>query len=124
MQIEFNNHISRLNKSQKSSLPSRVFHFTAFGIDWINQRWLVGNPPTYQEFAEMWQQEYSFRKQNKVAPKVEWAFINFTKEYLAKKPQATQTELHQAWQKERVLQKRIVESELKKIGIDICFDQK
>ncbi len=33
------------------------FHFTAFGIDWINERWLAGNPPTYQEYADIWQAE-------------------------------------------------------------------
>ena len=25
------------------------FHFTAFGIDWLNERWQAGKPPTYQE---------------------------------------------------------------------------
>ncbi len=38
------------------------FHFTAFGIDWLNIRWKQGKPPTYQEFAAMWQREYEHRQ--------------------------------------------------------------
>lgn len=36
-------------------LIGEYFHFTAFGIDWLNERWMNGNPPTYKEFANMWQ---------------------------------------------------------------------
>lgn len=51
-----------LNGSFKNDLKTRNFfkqligdhfHFTAFGIDWIEERWHAGNPPTYQEFANM-----------------------------------------------------------------------
>lgn len=56
-------------------LIGNYFHFTAFGIDWLNQRWIGGNPPTYQEFATMWQQEYEKRKKEKVGPKQEWHIL-------------------------------------------------
>ncbi len=45
------------------------FHFTSFGIDWINARWKAGKPPTYQEFADMWQKEYEKRKKSRRPPK-------------------------------------------------------
>lgn len=31
------------------TLIGEHFHFTAFGIDWLNERWMEGKPPTYQE---------------------------------------------------------------------------
>jgi hypothetical protein len=36
------------------SMIGEHFHFTAFGQDWIKERWLAGNPPTYKEFADYW----------------------------------------------------------------------
>jgi len=51
-----------LKNAYKNDLKTRMFfkniigdhfHFTAYGQDWINYRWLNGNPPTYQEFADM-----------------------------------------------------------------------
>jgi len=51
------------------SLIGERFHFTAFGIDWLNERWLQGNPPTYQEFADMWIAETERRSHEKAAPK-------------------------------------------------------
>ena len=54
------------------------FHFTAFGIDWLNDCWMSGNPPTYQAFADMWQARYLRRKSVGSDPKIEWAYINFT----------------------------------------------
>lgn len=104
------------------SLIGEHFHFTAFGIDLINKRWLEGNPLTYKEFAQMWQQEYLFRKQNQVAPKVEWAFINFSKKFLEQNPNASKEQLHKAWQSERASQKSIVEAELQKYGFTIYID--
>jgi hypothetical protein len=38
------------------------FHYTAFGIDWLEERWICGKPPTYREFSEMWQREYLLRQ--------------------------------------------------------------
>lgn len=63
-----------LKGNYKNDLQSRIFfknligehfHFTAFGIDWLNERWLSGNPPTYQEFANMWQEEYQKTKEER-----------------------------------------------------------
>lgn len=98
-----------LKGSYKNDLKTRLFfkaligehfHFTAFGIDWLDERWLAGNPPTYQEFAGMWQEQYKVRQYAPVAAKTEWAFIRFVQAYL-QKHQATKEELHSAWFCER-----------------------
>jgi hypothetical protein len=79
-----------LKGSYKNDLKTRLFfrrligdyfHFTAFGIDWLEELWMQGKPPTYQEFADMWKQEYAFRKKNGSTPKAEWAYINLVKRY-------------------------------------------
>ncbi len=89
------------------------FHFTAFGIDWLNDRWMDGNPPTYQEFILMWKDEYERRKANPAAPKDEWAYIIFTKSYIKKFPGATREDINFSWDEERQKNKRYVEEMLK-----------
>lgn len=79
-------------------LIGQHFHFTAFGIDWLNERWLTGNPPTYQEFADFWIAETARRKQEKPAPKDEWMFIRFMQDMEHKYPDASKQELMHAWQ--------------------------
>ncbi len=49
---------------------------SAFGIDWLNERWMDGNTPTYQEFADMWEAGYRRRKERGEKPKEEWAYIS------------------------------------------------
>lgn len=83
------------------------FHFTAAGIDWLNERWMNGNPPTYQEFAQFWQDTHEKRKRKKPTPKKEWAYINFIQHYLKQKPDASQHEITTAWEayrKQQVIQ--------------------
>lgn len=77
------------------------FHFTAFGIDWLNERWMEGNPPTYRAFASMWQEEYEKRKNLPVAPKEEWAYINFVRQYSVNFPNAGKKVINHAWECER-----------------------
>lgn len=77
------------------------FHFTAFGIDWLNARWKAGKPPTYQEFATMWQREVDTRKDKKPQPKQEWALITFVQKYMERHPNASKTEVTNAWHKKR-----------------------
>lgn len=77
------------------------FHFTAFGVDWLNEQWTKGKPPTYKEFADMWSAETLRRKSLPAAPKEEWAFINFVQNYLRKSRGANKLEVHQAWESER-----------------------
>lgn len=77
------------------------FHFTAFGIDWLNERWQQGNPPTYQEFADMWQKETKKRKKQKPDPKKEWAYIAFVQQYGILHPKASKIETTNAWNKTR-----------------------
>jgi hypothetical protein len=94
-------------------LIGEYFHFTAFGIDWLNERWMMGNPPTYAEFALFWQQEYMFRQKSKVAPKKEWTYINFVQQFLAKNPAASKEQVTRAWKTERQLYTDKVEKLLK-----------
>ena len=106
-----------LKNSYKNDLATRLFfkkligeyfHFTAFGIDWINEKWLAGNPPTYREFADMWKVEYARRQANSAAPKEEWAYINFVQKY----GNAPHNEIVNAWNKERARHVEIVKSTL------------
>ena len=60
------------------------FRFTVFGLDWLKKRWVDLNPPTFREFADMWEQDYDLKKalgQKKIkkirTDKPEWAYINF-----------------------------------------------
>jgi hypothetical protein len=91
------------------SIIGQHFHFTAFGVDWLEQRWIDGNPPTYQEFANMWSKEYVLRKTNGSNPKAEWAYITFVKNYLAKHAQVSRTELLKQWELERLRHKSLVD---------------
>ena len=102
----------------KNDLKTRIFfkeiighhfHFTAFGIDWLERRWMQGNPPTYQEFADMWSQEYEFRKIYGSIPKQEWAYINFVKRYLNDNADAARNEILNAWEIERAKHKELVD---------------
>lgn len=79
------------------TLIGNHFHFTAFGIDWLKMRWQRGNPPTYQEFAHLWQKEVALRKEQKPQPKKEWAYITFVQQYIEKHPSALKDEILQAW---------------------------
>lgn len=82
------------------------FHFTVFGHDWIKQRWADGLPPTYQEFADFWQQEHLLRKSKKSPLKKEWAYLNFIRRHLKKYPKSSQKETTLAWEIERKRQKK------------------
>ncbi len=79
------------------SLIGNHFHYTAFGLDWIEKRWLQGKPPTYAEFAHYWQSEYEARQLNKGALKPEWAYLNFLDNYKKVHPAATKNEAIAAW---------------------------
>jgi len=84
------------------------FHFTAFGIDWVKSRWQEGKPPTYQEFAHMWEEEFKKRQQKKADPKNEWAYICFMQRFLKMNPQASRQELLKNWHEERGRHKNFV----------------
>ena len=113
-----------LKGAYKNDLKTRLFfkeiigqhfHFTAFGIDWLENRWIDGNPPTYQEFADMWSKEYEFRKTYGSAPKAEWAYINFVKRYLNENKQASRNELLSGWEIERARHKALVDKILRNV---------
>jgi hypothetical protein len=89
-------------------LIGKHFHFTTFGIDWLNDRWLEGKPPTYQGFADMWSKEMERKVNHPVQAKKEWAYINFIKSFLQQTPNSSQTAIITAWEKERVMHKNKV----------------
>ncbi len=91
-------------------LIGEYFHFTAFGIDWLDSRWMAGMPPTYQEFAAMWAKEYEIRKNVPALPKAEWAYINFVQGYLREHAHATKDDILHAWNAMRSEHKNYVES--------------
>ena len=108
-----------LNGNYKNDLKTRLFfkkiigahfHFTAFGIDWLNERWMIGNPPTYQEFADMWENEYRKGQKTPALPKEEWAYIRFIQRYLTQSPDSTRDHLNKAWENERQKHKNIIKS--------------
>lgn len=95
----------------KNDLKTRIFmqklvgahfHFTVYGHEWIKERWMQGNPPTYQEFAEFWQSEYEARKEHIESPlKREWAYLNFLRDYRHEHPDTSQQKLNALWEKAR-----------------------
>lgn len=91
------------------------FHFTAYGIDWIEERWLASNPPTYQEFVDYWTEETNRRKNQKVDPKDEWRFIRFVQEMNNKSPNIPHDEIMRAWKQEQTKQAATVLALLKNI---------
>lgn len=95
------------------TLIGEYFHFTAFGIDWLEERWMQGKPATYQEFANMWGKEYAFRQLNGSTPKSEWAYIRFVKRYLKTHAQASREEILEKWEEERMINKKVVKQILK-----------
>lgn len=96
------------NRNFFKKIIGQHFHFTAFGIDWLEDRWMAGNPPTYQEFADMWQQEYERRKQEGSIAKVEWAYINCVQRYLVEHPTASREEILAHWMAERNAHKTMI----------------
>lgn len=113
-----------LKGAYKNDLKTRLFfktiigahfHFTAFGIDWLESRWFSGNPPTYKEFVDMWSREYEFRKLHSSKPKEEWAYINFVKKILQSKPNLTRNEILNQWNSKRVQEKDLVDKILNQI---------
>ncbi len=97
------------------SLIGEHFHFTAFGIDWLNERWINGAPPTYREFSEMWREEFQNRQKTQRPPKDEWAYIRFTQQFLRETPRSSRQAISEVWTVEKKKQKAIVEQIFKEI---------
>jgi hypothetical protein len=102
-----------LKGNYKNDLKTRLFfkeligahfHFTAWGIDWLEVSWRAANPPTYAEFASYWQQTWQMRKKLKAEPKQEWAYLSFCQAFLEKHPGATRLELATAWKAQREIE--------------------
>lgn len=116
-------HALMLYGSYKNDLKTRTFfkqligphfHFTAFGIDWLNDRWMAGAPPTYQEFADYWSAENDRRKKDPEDPKKEWRYIRFVQAMNTTHPDASSKEIMDAWKNEQANQaahaRRVIES--------------
>jgi hypothetical protein len=119
-----------LKGAYKNDLKTRIFfkeiigqhfHFTAFGVDWLESRWMKGSPPTYQEFADMWVKEYQLRKTYGSAPKAEWAYINFVKKYLNENPKASRNKILDHWEAERTKHKGLVDKFFKEYAKVYCL---
>lgn len=98
------------------------FHFTAFGIDWLNERWLAGNPPTYQEFADFWIAETYRRKQEGAVAKDEWALIKFVQDLKQKNPHAVKNEIMAQWKLTQKQQARKADKLLQKAVYNLLAD--
>lgn len=106
-----------LKGSYKNDLKTRLFfknivgdhfHFTAFGIDWINEKWMEGNPPTYRDYATMWQSEIDRRKKHGSTPKEEWAYINYVQKLIIENPHISKEDILNRWNIIRSKNKKIV----------------
>lgn len=97
-------------------LIGNYFHYTAYGIDWIKDRWMQGLPPTYEQFAAYWQNEYLARKTTKAALKPEWAYLNFLDRYQKHHPTGSKKDAIVAWNIERQLH---VDTVKKMLNIDL-----
>ena len=83
------------------SLIGNHFHFTARGVDWLREQWLAGKPPTYEQFAKEWIEEFVRNQKEKCAPKQEWAYIRFIQDFKKSNPSASKTEILNAWEVQR-----------------------
>ena len=95
-------------------LIGSYFHFTAFGSDWLNERWFQGNPPTYKEFANYWVTEVDRRKQIKPKPKDEWKYINFLQQMNKEYPLLSKKDLMNRWKTLRTQKAEEADKLLKK----------
>lgn len=91
------------------SLIGNHFHYTAYGIDWIKERWFAGKPPTYAQFADYWQSEYSARQKVKAPLKPEWAYLNFLEQFKTQNPNASKLDANDAWNALREMQVKKIE---------------
>ena len=96
------------------TLIGDYFHFTAMGQDWIKECWIKGKPPTYDEFAKFWKQEYEVRKHEKVKPKQEWAYLNFIQHYLKEFPKAKRPQIMESWKITRAMKVQKVQKTVEK----------
>ena len=63
----------------------------------MNEQWLKGDPPTYQEYANFWIKETARRKREGTKPKDEWMFIRFMQTMETENPEARKEDLLHAW---------------------------
>jgi len=73
------------------------------GIDWLNKRWLQGNPPTYAQFAEFYKTIANQPLQEKASLRLN----NFTKNYAKQNPNASMQQITQKWEEVRLHHKQI-----------------
>lgn len=68
---------------------------------------MEGNPPSYLEFANFWEEEYQKRKNSTKKPKKEWAYICFLQR---QDKSLSAVQMKKAWEKHRKEDvKRVIE---------------
>ena len=95
------------------------FHFTVFGLDWLEERWRNGNPPTYNQFIEMWREKYELHQKFPIPPKAEWKYIIFVQNYISMNKNFTKMEINDAWNSERNKALQETKEFLKKFKSDL-----
>ncbi len=91
---------NRKSRELFHTLIGHHFSFTTFGMDWIKDRWAEGTCPTYQAFAEFWQEEY-MRRKNKGAFKSKQTLQRVQFFRAMKDRNLSKGELEDAWTRER-----------------------
>ena len=106
-------------KAFMKTLVGERFHFTAFGQDWIQERQLAGNPPTYRDFASFWEEEMKNRQNPdyKANPKAEWAYLNFAQRYKAE--HGNERDVGSAWNKLRAEKAEWAEKILSSLDVEL-----
>lgn len=107
------------NRNFFKTIIGEYFHYTAFGIDWLNTRWQAGQPPSYQEFADYWKQEYTQRQLLQAPLKAEWAYLNFLQKLQKEQPNLSQSTLLAAWKAKQTEQASLAKNLLTKMPINI-----
>jgi SAP domain-containing new25 len=88
------------------------FHFTVYGMDWIQARWAVGEHPTFSQFVTYWNREYAARKAGKdFATKPELARVRFLRAQKRRGP-VSKSILEALWLEEREVMSQFVRGKI------------
>ncbi len=92
------------------TLAGEHFHPTLFGFEYLNTCWLSGNQPTYGQYASFWQSEFVKQQQNPTALPQTLQYMQFVENFSKAFPNSSNTTLAKEWHKERLKNKKIVDS--------------
>eukprot|EP00392_Amoebophrya_sp_AT5.2_P006986 g6998.t1 len=84
------------------------FHFTAAGIEWLNERWLQGVRPTFQEYIEYWKETNEELKNSGKKPSAGFQTLQFNQFQTRHGSKGWNREkLLEEWSKERTEKKKL-----------------